>query len=155
MKVYNRFDNLTQHLRNNHRQAGEPTQEVPVPACITRTEASSDAQSPCTPTQDEPSDGSVLVNAVIIPARIRTGDAMPSRLPLLVRSLKRPSLDDRLANLGKEWAPPSVEANSLGPGQRGGFSPRTWAPRASERALAAEMVGGIAFCRPLVARMNE
>ena len=124
-------------------QSGEPTQDVPVPACIARTKAIGDAPSPCTSTQDEPSDGSVLVNAVVVPTRIPTGDAMPSRLPLPVRPLKRPSLDDSLANLEKEWAPPSVAANSLGTGQRGSFLLKTWALRATEQALAAEMVGGI------------
>ena len=67
---------------------------------------------------------------------------MPSRLPVPVRPSRRPSLDERLERLELEWASPPVASNTR-PKKPSAFSPRTWNPLASERALAAEMVGGV------------
>ena len=67
---------------------------------------------------------------------------MPSKLPIPVRPSKRPSLDERLNRLELEWAEPPVASTSHYQKPRA-FSLKTWDPPASERALAAEMVGGV------------
>ena len=142
-EVYSRLDNLTRHVRRNHRQPAGSKQDAPVPSCVEKIDVCSDAQKSCTPTQDEPDDKPVPVDTVVAPALVSTVDVMPSRLPLPVRSLKRPSLDDRIAHLEREWVPLSVEFGRPRPKKHGTFSPRTWVPRASKRALAAKMVGGV------------
>ena len=138
-KVYGRLDNLTRHVRSRHRNQDPDIGGVMNVGAVRENGA---FPSPSTPTQDELEDVVVPVLPVVASGQRSAVGIMPSKLPVPVRPSKRPSLDERLNRMELEWAEPQVASTYHSQKPRA-FSLKTWDPPASERALAAEMVGGV------------